>query len=162
MRRTAVVAIVTFTLAAFAVPAAAADQQRVPNSPDAQPSYLVRVEVEPNTSIIHILPGRSRDVINSSFTMVSANCTNCGPPCPPGGRSIDIVLEATTDVAAGYGVSDLRVTNYSSSGVTYSRQDALEAGEQVTGDNQRRRAALRPDLQALLLHVLGRAGGPGR
>lgn len=130
--RNLVILIVLVAAAGLVAAPAAADSRRVADRAQA-PEFLVGLEIDPATSIIRVLPHRSRDVIiNSSFAMVSANCTDCGGSCPSTARSVDIVLEATQAVAGGYGVSDLRVTNFSVTGVAYTTQGALTADQQVT------------------------------
>jgi hypothetical protein len=131
MRPTGTVIAAVTVIAVLAAPAAA-DQPSLGDREPNAPGHLVRLEVEPTTSVIHILPTRSRDVVNPSFTMVSASCIDCVGTCPTFVRTVDVVLEALTDVDPGYGVSDLMTTNYSSTGVSYSTQEALEAGDQVT------------------------------
>ncbi len=90
------------------------------------------LRINPASSVIQVLPQRSRAVINSSFDMVSANCIDCGAACPPVARTVQVVLEATTDVDAGYSVSNLTAANFSIPNVSYTTQDALALGEQVT------------------------------
>ncbi len=124
-------------LTALTLPATA-DQARIGDRTNPSTNHLVRLRVDPTSSVIQVLPGRSRDVINSSFTMVSASCPSCGTGCPPIARSVEIELRATADVAAGYGVSDLRSINFTPFDVSYSTRDALTTGETVivtlTGD----------------------------
>jgi len=100
-----------------------------------RPDHLVRLRIDPNGSVVQILPRASRVVINSSFAVVSVSCLDCGTPCPPFERSVQVVLEATTAVDAGYGVSDLTSNNYTllpDGEVQYSTRAALSAGQQIT------------------------------
>jgi len=92
----------------------------------------VGLRVDPWTGEVRELGARSRDLIDASFDLVSVDCPDCGDTCPPVTRTVVVVLEALTDVAGGYGVSDLTDSNYTVSGVGYSTQAPLSAGQQVT------------------------------
>ena len=113
MRQTLATSLAPGVLCAVVTQAAAADTPRLTDSSGLQPNHLVRLQIDPTSSVVEILPQRWRDVIDSSFTMISANCLDCGSPCPEFERTVQVVLQATTDVEAAYGVSDLASVNYS-------------------------------------------------
>jgi hypothetical protein len=111
-----------------------ADPTRL-NDRSSTTQFQFGLEIDPDTSVVRILALNGRDVINPSFRLVSAICTDCGSGCPPMDREIEVVLEATEDVPGGYGVSNLATTRFSSTGVTYSTQGPLSGGppgDQVT------------------------------
>jgi hypothetical protein len=103
--------------------------QRVPNQ--RAPSYIVGVSFDPASGEVQLLPPHGRGVVDASFELVSAACTNCGGGCPPWGRTLEVVLRATAAVPAGFGVSSLTSTNYSVTGVSHL-DDALVPGQTVT------------------------------
>ncbi len=94
--------------------------------------HLVALRVDPDTGEVRNQSPDGRLMINSSFSMVSATCINCGGGCPSFSRSVDVVLQANIAVAGGYGVSGLTSANYTVTGITYSTQAALIPGQQVT------------------------------
>lgn len=122
--------VVTTLLVAIALcnPLAA---QSLSSSARPTSTHLVRLTIDPTGSVILFSPGGGRANIDSDFVQVSAVCTNCGGSCPPFGRTVQVVLQATDNVAAGYGVSDMMNTNYTISDITYSTQGALTPGQQV-------------------------------
>jgi uncharacterized repeat protein (TIGR03803 family) len=74
----------------------------------------------------------SRSIINSSFDVVSVECLDCGPPCPPPTRTVQVVLEATEPVADYFGVSNVTSGNYDLTSVVLDTNLALDVGERVT------------------------------
>jgi len=94
--------------------------------------HLVGLKIDPDSGTVWVFSKGNLALINSSFSFVSATCLNCGAGCPSFSRSIDVVLEATTAVAGGYGVSSLTSVNSTVTNVAYSTEAALTAGQQVT------------------------------
>ena len=109
------IAAVTALAAALTTAPQAAAQIRNPRPIRAEriDPYVVALRADPTSSVLRLMPNM-RAVVDSSFTMTSAVCTDCGIGCPDPSmtRTIEVQLQATEAVAAGYGVSSLTTSNW--------------------------------------------------
>jgi len=92
---------------------------------------LVKLRVHPSSGVVLLGDRMARDNTDSSFDFVSAVCPDCGGPCPPVSRTVEVTLAANTAVAGGYGVSNLVNSNYTVTNVSYSTQGPLTDGQQL-------------------------------
>jgi len=93
----------------------------------------IGLRFDPTSSMVQVIrPPRSRDLVDPSLVMASLSCPLCGTGCPPGPRTVVVVLQAIAPIALGYGVSDMASTNYTVTGVVQSTSAALAVGQEVT------------------------------
>jgi len=111
--------------------ALAGDRERPALSRERPLTGLIGLRVDPDGSVVQLIRSSDRNLIDPRLDLVSVVCTNCGSGCPPVARTVEVVLQANTAIAAGYGVSNLTTIAYTVTGVTQSTSAALAVGNQV-------------------------------